>query len=67
MGYVIDRLGFTGKSVGGAKVSEKHSNYIVNTGNAKAQDVLTLIKEIQQAFQKTFGFVPDPEVIIVNS
>lgn len=66
MGYVINRLGFAGKRVGGAQVSEKHANYIINTGNATAQDVLTLIREIQRAFQKTFGFVPDPEVIIVN-
>lgn len=67
MGYVINRLGFAGKRVGGAQVSEKHANYIINTGNATAQDVLTLIREIQQTFQKTFGFIPDPEVIIVNS
>ncbi|GIW61332.1 MAG: UDP-N-acetylenolpyruvoylglucosamine reductase [Patescibacteria group bacterium] len=67
MGYVINRLGFSGKRVGGAKVSEKHANYIINTGNATSQDVLTLIRGIQQKFQKTFGFVPDPEVMIVNS
>lgn len=64
MGYVIDRLGFTGKRIGDAQVSPKHSNYIVNLGNAKAQDVEDLIEEIKNKFYDTFGFYPTPEVMI---
>ncbi len=64
MGYVIHRLGFTGKRVGDAQVSPKHSNYIVNLGDAKAQDVEDLIEEIKKKFYDTFGFYPTPEVMI---
>jgi len=65
MGYVINRLGFSGKRIGGAMVSPKHTNYIVNIDNAKAADVKALITEIQSKFEETFGFSPEPEVIIV--
>jgi UDP-N-acetylmuramate dehydrogenase len=46
-------------------VSEKHANYIVNVDHAKADDVKGLISDIQQSFDKTFGFTPEPEVVIV--
>jgi len=65
MGYVINRLGFSGKKIGGAMVSHKHTNYIVNIDNAKATDVRGLIQEIQNKFHETFGFLPEPEVIIL--
>jgi UDP-N-acetylmuramate dehydrogenase len=65
MGYVINRLGFSGKKIGGAMVSHKHTNYIVNIDNAKASDVRGLIQEIQDKFVGTFGFVPEPEVILL--
>lgn len=65
MGYLIKRLGFSGKKIGGAQVSEKHANYIVNVDHAKAADVRNLISSIQAAFQQTFGFTPEPEVVIV--
>jgi len=64
VGYVISRLGFSGKRIGGAQVSEKHANYISNVDHAKAEDVKELIHEISNAFENTFGFVPEPEVII---
>jgi UDP-N-acetylmuramate dehydrogenase len=65
MGYVINRLGFSGKRIGGAMVSPKHTNYIVNIDHAKAADVKTLISEIQAKFIQIFGFTPEPEVIIL--
>lgn len=65
MGYVIDKLGFTGKIIGGAQVSEKHSNYIVNKNNATFQNIVDLIEEIKQSFHKTFNFYPELEVEIV--
>jgi UDP-N-acetylmuramate dehydrogenase len=65
MGYVINRLGFSGKKIGGAMVSHKHTNYIVNFDQAKATDVKGLITEIQNEFANTFGFVPEPEVILL--
>lgn len=65
MGYLIKRLGFSGKRIGGAQVSEKHANYISNIDHAKAEDVKQLITTIQNTFKSTFGFIPEPEVIII--
>ncbi len=45
---IIEELGFRGKRVGDAQVSEKHVNFIVNLGNAKAKDFLSLAEEIQR-------------------
>lgn len=66
MGYVINRLGFTGRRIGGAVVSDNHSNYISNIDHAKSEDVKVLIKQIQDTFNETFGFVPEPEVVILG-
>ena len=46
--YLIDQLGFKGQARGGAKVSEKHANFIVNTGEAKVKDVIKLINLIKK-------------------
>jgi UDP-N-acetylmuramate dehydrogenase len=66
MGYVINRLGFSGKRKGGMQVSEKHNNFIINVDNGHASDALFLINEIQNKVQKTFGFTPETEAEIVN-
>ncbi|MBI5044987.1 MAG: UDP-N-acetylmuramate dehydrogenase [Candidatus Levybacteria bacterium] len=65
MGYVINRLGFSGKKVGDAMISPKHTNYIVNLGHATAQDVRILIDQVRESFYHVFGFYPEPEVIIL--
>jgi UDP-N-acetylmuramate dehydrogenase len=54
-GFIIEELGFKGKKIGGAKVSEAHANHIVNTGNATAKDVITLISLIKQKVRDNFG------------
>ncbi len=46
-GKIIESLGLKGESVGGAKVSEEHANFIINTGNATANDVRNLIDRIK--------------------
>ena len=46
-GWIIERLGLKDFSVGGARVSAQHANFIINTGNAKAADVLKLIRTIR--------------------
>src|SRR6266568_463285 len=66
MGYVINRLGFPGYKIGGAEVSTKHSNFINNMGGATAQDVLTIIKRIQEMTEETFAIIPEVEVEIVQ-
>lgn len=66
MGFVIERLGFSSYRVGNMQVSPKHNNFIVNLGEGRAQDVITIIKEIQNKVHQTFGFTPEIEVEIVS-
>jgi len=52
---LIDECGLKGYSVGGAKVSEKHAGFVINTGNATSKDVLELIQIIKEEVLKKFG------------
>lgn len=63
-GRLIESAGLKGMKVGGAQVSEKHANFIVNCGNATAQDVLTLIEQIKQIIQEQFHLTLVPEVLV---
>lgn len=54
-GRLIEQAGWKGKKIGGAQVSTKHANFIVNLGNATAQDVLSLVQAIQDDVLKKFG------------
>lgn len=65
MGYIIDRLGFKGRQIGNAQVSEKHQNFIVNLGGATASDVKGIIAEIEEEMQENFGFTPEVEIEII--
>ena len=66
MGYLIKRLELAEFRVGNAQISPKHCNFIVNLGGATSNDVLTIIRKIQDTFADTFGFTPEVEVEIVN-
>lgn len=52
---LIDGIGYRGKTRGGACVSEKHCNFIVNTGNASAEDYLALVDEIIEKVRDKYG------------
>ena len=54
-GQLIEELGFKGRRVGGAAVSELHANYIVNQGGARCSDVLELVDEIREAAAREQG------------
>lgn len=54
-GQLIDELDLKGKQIGGAKISEKHANFIVNTGDATAEDVVMLISYIKQQVRDKKG------------
>lgn len=61
---IIDDLGLRGMQIGGARISDKHSNFIVNAGNAKAKDVLALIDLVREKARETYGVEMIPEVEI---
>lgn len=63
---LIDRAGMRGAVVGGARVSERHSNFIVNGGSASAADVLTLMGKIQDRVFRQSGMSLEPEVRIIG-
>ncbi|PWM43215.1 MAG: UDP-N-acetylenolpyruvoylglucosamine reductase [Clostridiales bacterium] len=65
-GKLIDDCGLRGYSIGGAKVSEKHSGFIINAGQATAKDVLDLISYIQKTVYDKFGVTLTPEVRYVG-
>lgn len=52
---LIDGIGYRGKKLGGAMVSDKHCNFILNTGNATACDYLQLACEIQEKVKEKYG------------
>lgn len=54
-GRLIEELGFKGKSIGGAVVSEKHANFIVNYGKATGKDVKLLIEEITNQVREKYN------------
>lgn len=66
VGKAIDELGLKGKAIGGAKVSEKHAGFIVNTGEATAADVLALIKLIKREVFKTYKVRLTPEIRVLK-
>jgi UDP-N-acetylmuramate dehydrogenase len=62
MGYIIGRLGLAGFESGGAQLSRKHHNFIINKYNATAGDVREIIKTVELKAQERFGFTPEVEV-----
>jgi UDP-N-acetylmuramate dehydrogenase len=66
-GEVIEKLGFKGKQLGGALVSPKHANFIVNTGGATASDVLKLIAKISRKVLDSTGYYMEPEALHVTT
>lgn len=65
-GRLIERMGLKGLRVGDAQVSTKHANFIVNTGEARASDVVRLIQKIRRAVAKETGISLDLELKIVG-
>ncbi|MDO8522669.1 MAG: FAD-binding protein [bacterium] len=61
-GFLIDKAGLKGKSIGGARVSDKHANFIINTGGATARDIKELIGVIKDEVQKKHGIDLETEI-----
>ena len=65
-GKLLEELGLKNLSVGGARVSEVHCNFIVNDGGATASDVLALIEKIKAAARRERGIELETEVQIIG-
>lgn len=63
---LIEEAGLKGFQIGGAQVSTKHANFIVNTGQASANDVQSLIKHIQQVIEQKYCIKLVPEVLMIG-
>lgn len=65
-GKLIQDAGLKGYTVGGAQVSEKHSGFVINRGNATASDIFKLIEDVQRIVFEKFGVKLETEVQILN-
>ncbi|MCL2838203.1 MAG: UDP-N-acetylmuramate dehydrogenase [Oscillospiraceae bacterium] len=63
---LIDDAGLKGAKIGGAMVSDKHSGFIINVGNATANDVCELLKKVQTEVSAQFGITLEPEVKMIG-
>jgi len=65
-GKLIELAGLKGIQVGGAKVSEKHANFMVNTGDASAKDFILLMETVKKRVFDRFNIMLEPEVKIAG-
>ncbi|MBK6088113.1 UDP-N-acetylmuramate dehydrogenase [Ruminococcus difficilis] len=62
-GTLIEQCGLKGKTVGGAQVSEKHAGFIINIGGATCDDVMGLVKLVQETVKAETGYFLEREII----
>ena len=62
-GTLIEQCGLKGKAVGGAQVSEKHAGFIINAGGATCDDVLSLVRLVQDTVRRETGYYLECEII----
>ncbi len=65
-GRFIQQVGLKGHKIGGAQISEKHANFIINAGNAKASEVLSLINLVKEKVKKELGLDMETEISLVG-
>ena len=65
-GRLIEQAGLKGKRIGGAQVSTKHANFIVNTGGATASDILELIEHVREVVRQRFDVTLEQEVVVIG-
>lgn len=61
-GALIEMCGLKGMSIGGAQVSPVHANFLINTGEATTEEMLSLVKHVQAEVKKQFGIALQLEV-----
>ena len=66
-GFLIEKAGLKGKKIGQAQISEKHANFIVNLGKARAVEVIELIKLIKKEVKNKFNIILEEEIKIIQN
>ncbi|HEY9607331.1 MAG TPA: UDP-N-acetylmuramate dehydrogenase [Allocoleopsis sp.] len=64
--WLIEQMGLKGFQIGGARVAERHANFILNCGGAKASDIFQIIRHIQQQVEHHWSLCLEPEVKILG-
>jgi UDP-N-acetylmuramate dehydrogenase len=64
---MIDELGLKGYSVGDARVSDRHANFLINAGQASATDMLSLIANVRERVRAAYGVNLENEVVVWNA
>lgn len=65
-GWYLDHAGLKGAQIGGAKISKKHANFIINVGGAKSSDVLQLIHLCKEKVREKFGVGLEEEIVLLG-
>lgn len=66
-GKLIEEAGLKGRQIGGAQISLKHANFIINKGNATSADILALIRLVQKTVKEKFTVELEPEIVVVET
>lgn len=66
-GWLIENIGLKGYQIGGAQVAHRHANFIINSGNATAKDIFSLINHVQEQVQKKWDILLHPEVKVLGN
>lgn len=65
-GLVIEQSGLKGYTVGGAQISEKHANFVINMGGATAEDIMKLISDVKKTVKEKTGYELECEIKIIG-
>lgn len=65
-GKLIEEAGLRGYGIGGAKVSEKHCGFVINTGGATSADIIELVKDIKSRVFENSGIELEPEIVFLG-
>lgn len=65
-GRLIDECGLKGRRIGGAEITHRHANIMINRGNATAKDVTDLIRLVQRVVREETGYELEPEILFVG-
>jgi UDP-N-acetylmuramate dehydrogenase len=65
-GRLIEQVGLKGYTIGGAQISDKHANFIINTGNGTARDVVELIELVKQKVRDQFNVEMQAEISMIG-